>query len=113
MSRWVDVCDTTTLFQEQKKAFVIENIPVLIIHIDDTYYAIKNQCTHENFPLTDGEIEKDQIICPFHGAKFCFKTGEVTAPPAFDNIETFPVRVLNGQLQIDLLSLASNNSMDS
>ncbi len=102
MSTWVDVCDIKTLAGTQKKAFVIQNTPILIIHVDNTYYAIKNQCTHENFPLAEGEIENDQIICPFHGAKFCFKTGEVTAPPAFENLETFALRVVDNIIQISL-----------
>jgi 3-phenylpropionate/trans-cinnamate dioxygenase ferredoxin subunit len=100
MSTWVDVIEATKIAAGEKKAFVIDNTPILIINVDNEYYAIRNQCTHEDFPLIEGEIENDQIICPLHGARFCFKTGEVKAPPAFENIETFSTRVIENRLQI-------------
>jgi len=102
MSIWVDVIEIAKIAAGEKKAFVINNTPVLIIQADNAYYAIRNQCTHEDFPLLEGEIENDQIICPFHGARFCFKTGEVKAPPAFENIDTFPTRIIEERLQIKL-----------
>ncbi|MGZ8215504.1 MAG: Rieske 2Fe-2S domain-containing protein, partial [Methylosarcina sp.] len=42
----------------------------------------------------------DEIICPRHGARFCVKTGEVKAPPAYEDIASFPVRIENGRVQV-------------
>jgi len=45
-------------------------------------------------------VEVDQIVCPRHGARFCIRTGEVLAPPAFEPIAIFPVRVNNGEIEV-------------
>jgi 3-phenylpropionate/trans-cinnamate dioxygenase ferredoxin subunit len=40
------------------------------------------------------------VECPRHGAKFSLRTGEVLAPPAYEPISVFPVRIVNGMVQI-------------
>ena len=45
--------------------------------------------------IVDGSIE-----CPRHGARFDIRTGEVTAPPAYEPVDTFPVQVVDGLVQV-------------
>ena len=46
------------------------------------------------------DVDGDQIECPRHGARFCIRTGEVMAPPAYEPVAKFPVRVENGEVQV-------------
>lgn len=50
-------------------------------------------CGHSNGPLSDGYIDGDQIECPWHGSRFCLKTGEVTQGPATESVARYAVRV--------------------
>ena len=50
--------------------------------------------------LASGELAGEEIVCPRHGARFNIKTGEVTAPPAYEDVATFPVRMHEGKIQI-------------
>lgn len=102
MPEWVAVINESEFPPNGRKAFVIQGIPVAIFKLNNSYYAIHNQCTHENFPLDDGELEADLIICPRHGAKFCIKTGEVKSAPAFEDLTTYPLRIENGVIQIQI-----------
>ena len=102
MSEWFDVIPAAELPTNERKVVMIQGISILILNVDGKYYAIHNQCTHQNFPLDEGPLEGVTITCPFHGAKFCIKTGEVLSPPAFEDITTYPLRIVNDILQINM-----------
>jgi len=102
MSEWHEVINTAELPTNARKVVVIQGISILILNVDGNYYAIHNQCSHQDLPLGEGSLEGTTIICPFHGAKFCIKTGEVLSPPAFLDIRTYPVRIHNNMLQINI-----------
>lgn len=71
----------------------IEDTPVLLIRVDDEYFALEDVCTHDGQPLTDGCIEEGEIICPRHGARFDVRTGKALCMPATKSIQTFEVEV--------------------
>jgi nitrite reductase/ring-hydroxylating ferredoxin subunit len=42
------------------------------------------------------------VECPRHGARFDLMTGEVKALPAVFPVNAYPVRVVDGQVEVDL-----------
>ncbi|TMC57720.1 MAG: Rieske 2Fe-2S domain-containing protein, partial [Chloroflexi bacterium] len=42
------------------------------------------------------------VECPRHGARFDLATGEVKALPAVFPVNAYPVRVVNGEVQVDV-----------
>jgi 3-phenylpropionate/trans-cinnamate dioxygenase ferredoxin subunit len=44
----------------------------------------------------------EQVICPWHGARFEVKTGAVVGPPAQESVKSFPVRVNGDDLEVEL-----------
>ena len=60
----------------------------------------ENACSHDGGDLSEGEINGSEITCPRHGARFCLKTGEVLCAPAFEDIEAYPIRVVDGRIKI-------------
>jgi len=93
MTQWHSICKANELPPDTRKAVVINSIPILIFNLEGDYYAIQNRCTHQDFPLLEGELEDDILMCPLHGAKFSIKTGEAKASPAFVDVPTYPTRV--------------------
>jgi 3-phenylpropionate/trans-cinnamate dioxygenase ferredoxin component len=72
-------------------------------HCDDgTWGAIDNVCTHDGGTLGEGELEDCLVECPRHGARFELATGEVRALPAVFPVNTYPVRIVDGQVQVDV-----------
>ena len=69
---------------------------------DDTWGAIDNVCTHDGGVLGEGELEDCLVECPRHGARFDLATGEVKALPAVFPVNAYPVRVVNGEVQVDV-----------
>lgn len=63
--------------------------------------AVRNVCTHAEFPLSDGRLEPDGTIeCVWHGAWYSCLTGEVRRGPAVDPLAVYEVRVADGKVQV-------------
>jgi 3-phenylpropionate/trans-cinnamate dioxygenase ferredoxin subunit len=75
---------------------------IVIFNIAGTYFAIGDVCTHDDGPLGDGDIEGNEIACPRHGAQFDLRTGKVTMMPAVVDIPAYPIKIVNGMIQIGM-----------
>jgi len=71
----------------------VEGKKVLICNTDEGFFAVEDMCTHALIPLCGGLIQGTLISCPLHGAVFDLKTGEVMAPPAFEDLKTFNLKI--------------------
>ena len=100
MSDWITVCRVEDLLPGAHRVVDVDGAQVAVFNLDGQYYAIEDACTHDGGILTGGPIEGDQIVCPRHGARFCIRTGEALAPPAFEPTSVFPVRLDNGEIQV-------------
>ena len=60
---------------------VVSGVPILIVNVDGKLYAMSDSCTHRGAPLSDGELDHDVVICPWHGGQFNIVTGQVISPP--------------------------------
>ena len=100
MSDWVDVSPLAELPRASRKLVDVDGVMVAVFHLEEGFYAIEDVCTHDGGELAHGAVEDGVITCPRHGARFSIKTGEVLAPPAYEAVATFPVRVENGMIQV-------------
>ena len=72
-------------------------------HCDDgTWGAIDNVCTHDGGILGEGELDECAVECPRHGARFDLRTGSVLALPAVYPVNSYPVRVVAGRVEVKL-----------
>ncbi|MGD0960257.1 MAG: non-heme iron oxygenase ferredoxin subunit [Methylomonas sp.] len=100
MTDWRDVADEQTLSDGKHVAADVDGVQVAVFKIAGEYYAIEDVCSHDGGEIAAGELDGDEIICPRHGARFCVKTGQVKSPPAYEDLNIFPVRVANGKIQV-------------
>lgn len=100
MSDWVNVAPAVELPPGSSRVVNVENAQIAVFNLEGRYYAIEDVCTHDGGELASGTREGDVIVCPRHGARFSIKTGAVLAPPAYEPVATFPVRVENGMVQV-------------
>jgi 3-phenylpropionate/trans-cinnamate dioxygenase ferredoxin subunit len=100
MTDWIDVCDANALANKENIIVDVDGTEVAIFKIDGQFYAIEDVCSHDGAEIASGELDGDEIICPRHGARFCVKTGEVKCAPAYENVDSFPLRVEKGRLQV-------------
>lgn len=77
---------------------------VLITTGDGGYYALKDECSHEDYPLSDGELldDDERLECIYHGAKFNVRTGKAVALPAIRPVPSYEVKVEDGHVFVDV-----------
>ena len=99
---WVRVGATAELLPGEYRVVYDGDTPIAVFNIDGDLYAIEDICTHDGGPLAEGEVEEDVVICPRHGARFSIRTGAALSFPAVTPVETYPVKVEEGDLLIGL-----------
>ena len=79
-------------------------ISVGLYNLDGELYAIEVRCSHEDGPLCAGDfdLEEGYAICPRHGAHVDIRTGKALTLPAVFPVDTFPVRVDDGMIKVDV-----------
>ncbi|UCD62654.1 MAG: non-heme iron oxygenase ferredoxin subunit [Candidatus Zixiibacteriota bacterium] len=84
------------------KALAVNNRRVLVCRLEDGFYAVADECSHDYAPISTGRLKGDEIECPRHGARFDIRTGHAKAPPAVVGIETYKVTVENGEVFVEV-----------
>jgi len=67
-------------------------------------YAIEDRCSHDDGPLCEGEFDPETgvVVCPRHGAEFDIRSGDALSLPATEPVSTYPVRVADGMIRVEL-----------
>jgi 3-phenylpropionate/trans-cinnamate dioxygenase ferredoxin subunit len=100
MAHWIDVASVSELPPGAWRSVDVDGSPVAVFNVDGEFCAIDDVCTHDFGTLTGGTVEDGVVVCPRHGARFAIRTGEVLAPPAYEDVATHAVRVEAGVVQV-------------
>jgi 3-phenylpropionate/trans-cinnamate dioxygenase ferredoxin subunit len=73
---------------------------VCLANADGEIYAVRDNCSHKDFPLSNGTLEDGQIECSWHGARFDVESGRALCLPAIRPVKTYEVKVEDGQIYI-------------
>ena len=90
---YIQVSDATDIELNHSVSVNVKGKNILICNTEEGFFAVQDMCTHALIPLCGGLIQGTLISCPLHGAVFNLKTGEVMAPPAFEDIDTFILKI--------------------
>jgi 3-phenylpropionate/trans-cinnamate dioxygenase ferredoxin subunit len=100
MNAWVDVAAVGDIPANDCVVIDLDGTPVAVFNLGGEFLAVEDECSHETYPLSEGEVEADTVTCVKHGARFSLRTGEALSAPAFEPVATFAVRVANGRVQV-------------
>jgi p-cumate 2,3-dioxygenase ferredoxin subunit len=76
---------------------------VAIYNLHGAFHVTDDTCTHENASLSEeGTIEGDTVICGWHFCGFDVATGAAIAFPCSEPLHTYPVRVVDGVIHVEL-----------
>ena len=74
---------------------------VCLVRVGGQVRAFADECTHQAFPLSAGDVLPDGTIqCPWHGARFDCTTGLVRSGPAREPLSMYDVRVADGMVWV-------------
>ena len=100
MSEWITVAKAGEIASGGHRVVDTDGAHIAVFNLNGEYYAIEDVCTHDGGELAGGCVIGEEIECVRHGARFNIRTGAVTAPPAYEPVATFPVRVQDGVIQV-------------
>jgi 3-phenylpropionate/trans-cinnamate dioxygenase ferredoxin subunit len=100
----VDVCPLDELPPGQMKIVTVDDLSVGVYNVDGRLYAIEDRCSHDDGPLAEGDWDPEEcvVVCPRHGSRFDLRTGQALTLPAYLPVATFPVRVDDGVVKVDV-----------
>lgn len=102
MRRTIRACAVDQLADGQMRVVADAPEPLAVGRAGGEWFAFHNNCTHRNFPLTEGFLDGATLQCALHGARFCLRSGAVLTPPARWDIDVYPVRIENGEVYVEL-----------
>ncbi len=97
---YVEIVPASELPNGERLFVNIGDRSIVLFNLAGKYFAIADVCSHDEGPLGDGDLEGYHIVCPRHGAEFDIRTGKAMQMPAVVDIPAYPVRVVDGMIQV-------------
>jgi nitrite reductase/ring-hydroxylating ferredoxin subunit len=103
---WKHVCPASKLDEGEPLAFKFGEQRLALYKVDDEIFATDDVCPHAFALLHTGFLEGHVIECPLHAGMFDVRTGKCTSG-GYRDVRTFAVEVREGEIYIDLETLAA------
>ncbi|XP_052800272.1 apoptosis-inducing factor 3-like isoform X2 [Mya arenaria] len=95
------VCDVDDLKSgEMKEVDVGGAGTALLVRDGDNFYAMGPKCSHYGAPLIKGVLCNGRVRCPWHGACFNIKSGDIEEFPGLDSVPSYKVEVSDGKVKV-------------
>ena len=100
----VDVCGLDELRPGNSRIVEFDGRKVGVFNAGGELYAIEDRCSHDDGPLAEGPFDPERKVveCPRHGSLFDLTTGRPKTLPAYLPVDTFPVRVEDGVIKLEV-----------
>jgi 3-phenylpropionate/trans-cinnamate dioxygenase ferredoxin component len=100
----IDVCPLSELPPGSRRIIEWEDLEIGVFNCGGDLLAIEDRCSHDNGPLAEGEFDEAHctVECPRHGSLFDLRTGAPKTLPAYVAVDTFPVRVEDDIVKLEV-----------
>jgi nitrite reductase/ring-hydroxylating ferredoxin subunit len=103
VSQWHKVASVDEINVNEPFVADVGEIPLALYRLDGEYFAIGDICPHrKTIRLSDGYLVDAAIECPLHQSCFSVRTGKVLKPPAKDDVASYPTRVEDGEIYVEI-----------
>jgi 3-phenylpropionate/trans-cinnamate dioxygenase ferredoxin subunit len=84
--------------------FEVEGVPIAVVRIGPSVYAVQDRCSHQDVPLSEGSVDvyDCSIECVKHGSTFDLRTGEPLCLPATRPVPVYKVDVRDGDVVVSV-----------
>lgn len=93
MADYEKIAKTGDVPEGEIRSFALGSETVAVCNVDGRFFAFRDECTHQAYPLSDGILEGKKLTCIHHGAEFDVETGDALCLPATDAVETYDVKI--------------------
>ncbi len=99
---FVRACALAELKPETALRVEIEGEAVAVVRGGEQLFAIRDECSHEDVALSDGEVDGATIECWLHGSTFDLSNGKPLCLPANKPVPVYAVRLDGDDIFVDL-----------
>lgn len=98
------LCGVGDLAPGEARRFDLGDLRLAVVRIDDDWYAIGDQCSHQDVSLSEGVVHDDtlELECAKHGSCFSLATGEPSSLPATRPVPTYELRIDGADVFVEL-----------
>ena len=90
---YVRACAVADLPDDGALGVEVQGVPVALVRTGGEVFALHDVCSHEEVPLSEGDIYDHTVECWLHGSCFDLRTGKPTGPPATRPVPIYPVKI--------------------
>jgi 3-phenylpropionate/trans-cinnamate dioxygenase ferredoxin subunit len=98
----IRVADLTEIPPETNKAFLVNDVSVLICHTSQGLFAVENLCSHQLATLEGGKMKSCYLFCPKHSVRFDLRTGQPAGNLTKTPVQTYKISVVDTEIFINL-----------
>ena len=102
MTSSIELCSADDVSEGSALRVEVGALTLAVFNVEGEFYVTDDSCTHGPGSLSEGYIEGDVVECNFHNGQFNIRTGAVVSPPCMVPIKTYPTRVENGKVVIEV-----------
>ncbi|MFC1933309.1 Rieske (2Fe-2S) protein [Chloroflexota bacterium] len=77
MGKITQIANINDLTEGTMKKYRFQGTEILIVRVEEKYYATQNKCPHFGGDLSKGKLEGTIVTCPRHGSQFKLTDGSV------------------------------------
>ena len=96
---WTDLAPASAISEGELKQFRVGEVALVVTRRQGRVYALADRCSHRGGPLSDGKLDGDCIVCPWHSSAFALD-GSVQRGPASIAQPAYEVRASEGIVQV-------------
>ena len=93
MADYVKVASTDDLPAGGLMLVDLDGERVVLANAGGRIYALAELCTHVARPLSEGDLDGEELVCPFHGSRFDIRSGEALTLPANEPLAVYKVKI--------------------
>ncbi len=81
------VLDVAELPAGAMRRITVDDLDLLLAHLDDGVVAVEDRCPHMSAPLSLGRLEGCVVECPLHDGRFSLCTGDPVRMPTTGGLD--------------------------
>ena len=80
----------------------VAGVEVAVVKSCGEVFAVRDECSHAQIALSEGDVANCEIECWLHGSTFDLRTGEPVSLPAYEPVPIYPVRIEGDDVLVDV-----------
>jgi len=98
-------CALSDLDDGKPFAVEVDDVEVVLVRQGDSVHALRDECSHAELALSEGELTPKGLECWLHGSCFDLRTGAPSSPPATEPVDVYAVEIRDGEVYVDLTTV--------